>query len=167
MQTQSHEGDFSCTRIPQNHDVFWFYPYGWHCAIFPRFPFLLAALALAAEPMVTFLHSASGFPAHRRSNRAWPSLLPWCVLLICAFRSGNGPLAGTCRPGKPSSRASPADLAANLMPTPKHPTLLSENIAPVSDGAALMDKDPLCLGLAGNAESHPTRPLAGPRSPAS
>lgn len=129
-------------------------------------PFLLGtALALAAEPMVTFLHKRIRVP--RSISAGIGVSMAFCflamvLLLICAFLVRElGALAGILPDLENAVQSGASALQAWLLNLTAHTPpsiqpLLSENIGALfSDGAALMDKAiRFALGLAGNLLSH-------------
>ncbi len=129
-------------------------------------PFLLgAALALAAEPMVGFLHKRLRVP--RAVSAGIGVSMAFCFLalvliLLCASRVRElGALAGILPNLEQTARSGISLLQSWLMELTTHTPqsiqpLLSENVSSLfSDGAAWLDKAVRYgLGLAGNLLSH-------------
>lgn len=129
-------------------------------------PFLLgAALALAAEPMVSFLHTRAHVP--RPVSAGIGVSMAFCflamlLLLVCAFIVRElGALAGILPDLEDTARSGISALQSWLLELASHTPqsvqpLLNENVSSLfSDGAALVDKAVRYgLGLAGNLLSH-------------
>lgn len=129
-------------------------------------PFLLgAALALAAEPMVSFLHRKAHVP--RGVSAAIGVSMAFClmamvVLLVCAFLVRElGALAGALPDLQQTAQSGATALQGWLLKGVAHAPqsvrpLLEENVTALfSDGAALVDNAlRFLLSLAGNLLSH-------------
>lgn len=129
-------------------------------------PFLLGAgLALAAEPLVSFLHKSVGIPRPVSTGIGVSMtffLLAIVVLLVCAFVVRElGSLAGALPDMEQTARSGMARLQSWLQslssqaPEGIRP-LLEDNVDAVfSDGTALVNRAVgYLLGLAGNLLSH-------------
>ena len=129
-------------------------------------PFLLGAgLALAAEPLVSFLHKSVGIPRPVSTGIGVSMtffLLAIVVLLVCAFVVRElGSLAGALPDMEQTARSGIARLQSWLQslssqaPEGIRP-LLEDNVDAVfSDGTALVNRAVgYLLGLAGNLLSH-------------
>lgn len=141
----------------------------WLCLrfLFPLFsPFLLGtALALAAEPMVGFLHRRLRVP--RPVSTGIGVSMAFCflamlLLLLCGFLVRElGALAGIMPDLEQTARSGISRMQGWLLALSAHTPqsiqpLLQENIGTLfSDGAALLDRAVgYLLGLAGNLLSH-------------
>lgn len=129
-------------------------------------PFLLGLLlALAAEPMVSFLHKRLRVPRSVSSGIGVSMafcLLALALLLLCAFLVRElGALAGVLPNLEETARSGISLLRAWLLEAASHTPqsiqpLLSENVSTLfSDGASLVNRAlRFLLGLAGNLLSH-------------
>lgn len=129
-------------------------------------PFLLGtALALTAEPMVSFLHKRTHVP--RPVSAGIGVSMAFCflamlLLLVCAFLVRElGALAGILPDLENAAQSGVLALQGWLLELASHTPqsiqpLLIENVSALfSDGAALVDKAlRYALGLAGNLLSH-------------